>query len=230
MAAHSLYQVLTTFNLCSILFRLLLAAVFGGIIGWERGLHGHVAGMRTHILVCLGASMTLMVGMFCRCQLDMDVDITRIGAQVISGIGFLGVGTILIRDHTQVTGVTTAAGLWATAAIGLAIGAGFYWGAFLCAAIVVITMSILANVEKNKKQSFMFTRLYAELQESRDVMTLQNALRESDFSFENFGVCAPHSGVQGRLGIEMDIRSRDSRRLIETLQQLSYINFVVTSD
>ncbi|MGM9600658.1 MAG: MgtC/SapB family protein [Faecousia sp.] len=230
MAELALYQILTTFNPCSILFRLLLAAFFGGIIGWERGLHGHVAGMRTHILVCLGASMTLIVGMFCRCQLDMDVDITRIGAQVISGIGFLGVGTILIRDHSQVTGVTTAAGLWTTAAIGLAIGSGFYWGAFLCAAIVVITMSILANVEKNKKQSFQFTRLYAEVQDSKDVLMLQGSLHKSDFSFENFCVCAPHSGVTGRLGIEMDIRRRDSHRLIETLQHLNYIVFVVTSD
>lgn len=230
MAEHDLYQVLTTFNPYSVLFRLLLAAIFGGVIGWERGLHGHVAGMRTHILVCLGASVTLLVGMYCHCQLNMDVDITRIGAQVISGIGFLGVGTILIRDHTQVTGVTTAAGLWATAAIGLAIGAGFYWGALLCAFIVVVTMSILANVEKNKKQSFMFTRLYAELQESRDVVTLQEALRESDFSFGNFCICAPRSGERGRLGIEMDVRSRDSHRLVETLQQFSYIDFVVTSD
>lgn len=230
MAEHSLYQIIMTFNPYSILFRLLLAAVFGGVIGWERGLHGHVAGMRTHILVCLGASMTLMVGMFCRCRLDMDVDITRIGAQVISGIGFLGVGTILIRDHTQVTGVTTAAGLWTTAAIGLAIGAGFYWGALLCAFIVVVTMSILANVERNKKQSFMFTRLYAELLESRDVMMLQDTLRESDFSFENFCVCAPHSGTQGRLGIEMDVRSRDCHRLMETLRQFGYIDFVVTND
>lgn len=230
MAEHSLSQVLMTFNPYSILFRLLLAAVFGGIIGWERGLNGQIAGMRTHILVCLGASMTLIVGMFCRCQLGMDVDITRIGAQVISGIGFLGVGTILTRGHTQVTGVTTAAGLWTTAAIGLSIGAGFYWGGLLCTVIVVVTMSILANVEKNKKRALMHTRLYAELRKASDVMALQNTLRHADFSFENFCICAPHSGAPSHLGIEMDIRSRDSRRLVETLCQLSCVDFVVASD
>ena len=176
------------------------------------------------------ASMTLMIGMFCRYQLEINVDITRIGAQVMSGIGFLGVGTIFIRDRTQVTGVTTAAGLWTTAAIGLSIGAGFYLGSLLCAFIVVVTMSILANVEKNKKQSFTFTKLYAELQESKNVMDLQCALREADLFFENFSVCTPHSGMLGHLGIEMNILSNDSYLFIKTLQQLSYVNFVVISD
>ena len=102
-----------------------LAIVIGGIIGMERRKQGRAAGMRTHILVCLGATLTSMTGVYAYTTLGFTGDPLRVAAQVISGIGFLGVGTILIKGRFQITGLTTAAGLWCGAAIGIALGIGF---------------------------------------------------------------------------------------------------------
>ena len=111
-------------NLLTVALRIVLAVIVGGIIGLERGRHGSQAGMRTHILVCLGGALTSLLGVYCTQILGYDSDPLRISAQVVSGIGFLGVGTILIKGRFQITGLTTAAGIWATSGIGMAIGAG----------------------------------------------------------------------------------------------------------
>ena len=111
--------------------KIFLALVVGGIIGMERGRQGRAAGMRTHILVCLGATLTAMTGMYAYEILHFGNDPLRISAQVISGIGFLGVGTILIKGRFQITGLTTAAGICCAATIGIALGIGFYEGALV---------------------------------------------------------------------------------------------------
>jgi len=225
-------HMLTAFTPFSVLFRLLLAALLGGMIGWERGRHGHIAGLRTHILVCIGAATAMMVGLYCCYELGNSGDMTRIGAQVISGIGFLGVGTIMVRDRdlSQVTGVTTAAGLWATAAIGLAAGSGFYWGAIGCAAVAMLTMTLLASAEKQKKESLVYTRLYAELSVPHDAGLVEEALRSTGRNFDNFTVCPPHSGTSGHLGLEMAIRFNDREVFLDKLQSMDSIVFAVTSE
>ena len=122
-------------NIWTVIIRICLATIMGGFIGIERFKQGRAAGMRTHILVALGATLSSMIGLFLYLEMGMSNDPTRIAAQVVSGIGFLGMGTILVKGRFQITGLTTAAGLWATAAIGLALGMGFYTGAiatFVC--------------------------------------------------------------------------------------------------
>ena len=119
---EQLVKTLEELNTVSVAVRVLLAVIVGGCIGSERGRHGRAAGLRTHILVCLGAAMTTMIGVYAMEHIKSTGDPLRVGAQVISGIGFLGVGTIMIRNRSHVTGLTTAAGLWATACIGLGIG------------------------------------------------------------------------------------------------------------
>lgn len=143
-------EILTTLNPLSVAFRILLAVIIGGCIGSERGRHGRAAGLRTHILVCLGSTMTTLIGLYSTTQLGSTGDPMRIGAQVISGISFLGVGTIMVRNRSHVTGLTTAAGLWATACIGLGIGAGFYWAVLIASAAVLLTFTVLARLEHNR--------------------------------------------------------------------------------
>ena len=92
------------FNVVTVLARIFLACLAGGILGAERGKHGRVAGMRTHILVCVGAALTILIGLFVVGELGVGQDATRIAAQTISGIGFLGVGTIMVRGKSQVVG------------------------------------------------------------------------------------------------------------------------------
>ena len=119
------------------ILRCFLAIAAGALIGAERARHGRVAGMRTHILVCLGSALTAMTGVFVSTQSTLGGDPFRISAQVISGIGFLGAGMIILRHDHTITGLT-AAGVWATATIGIAIGYGFYIGA-ACVTILLLS-------------------------------------------------------------------------------------------
>ena len=116
--------------LISVVVRLLVAAVSGGIVGFERGLKGRPAGLKTFSLVCIGAAMVMVTNEYIMLFISGGSgDAARMAAQVISGIGFLGAGTIMVTGANQVKGLTTAAALWVTAALGIMIGTGFYFGA-----------------------------------------------------------------------------------------------------
>ena len=132
-----------------VIIRLLLAVVIGGIIGLERAGTNHDAGLRTHVLVCLGAAVVMITSIKLRAMYQYDVG--RIGAQVVSGIGFLGAGCILVNG-TKIKGLTTAAGLWATACIGLAIGCGFYKISIIAALIALLSVLVLKPIS-SKLQS-----------------------------------------------------------------------------
>lgn len=133
-----------------LLLRLLLSAVVGGSIGYEREVSNRPAGLRTHILVSVGSTLVMLVSIF---AFD-DGDPARLASQVVSGIGFLGAGTI-IRTGNDVRGLTTAASLWVCAGIGLAIGAGYYLGGIITALIVLVTLILLGNLEgKVSRNSF----------------------------------------------------------------------------
>ncbi len=135
-------------NILTVLIRTLMALICAGMIGSERNLRGAAAGMRTHILVCLGAMLAMTTGQFAFLHYG-TVDPTRIGAQVVSGIGFLGAGSIIVTRGNRVHGLTTAAGLWASACIGLAIGIGFYEGALIGTVAVYITERLLRRISKS---------------------------------------------------------------------------------
>lgn len=131
-----------------IALRLLVACVLGGLIGLERENWDRPAGFRTHILVCTGSALVMVVSMYGFAGFPEPKDPARLAAQVVSGIGFLGAGTIL-HEGLTVKGLTTAASLWMVAAVGLAVGAGMYLTAIMAGLIMVITLSVFAKVEKN---------------------------------------------------------------------------------
>ncbi len=139
---------LRDFNFYTMLLRFGLAFLIGGFIGAERTKHGRAAGIRTHILVCLGAALAMMISLYSKDFLGNDGDIFRMAAQVISGIGFLGAGIILVRDRNRVIGLTTAAGLWTVAIVGIACGIGFYEGAVVCGVLVYIVTEFLPKIER----------------------------------------------------------------------------------
>ena len=143
MFPYYIFDGVRDINMYSIILRFLLSILFGGTIGIERGKKRHAAGMRTHIVVCMGAASVMMVSQYISTILQTATDPARLGAQVISGIGFLGVGTIVVTGHKQVKGLTTAAGLWASACMGLAIGIGFYEGALVMCLMLYIVLEVL---------------------------------------------------------------------------------------
>ena len=149
-----------TLEFWDVCLRILLAALCGGIIGVERGRKNRPAGFRTYTLVCVGAALTMILSAYIaamdpewRKMLGEELaaftksDFSRFGAQVINGIGFLGAGTIIITGKNQVKGMTTAAGLWASACMGLAIGAGFYIGAVVGCIFMLLTVTIFGKME-----------------------------------------------------------------------------------
>lgn len=134
-------------TLPAMIVRTLLAIICAGIIGYDRNTHSAAAGLRTHILVCIGSMLAMSTGQYAG-LLYSGVDASRIGAQVVSGIGFLGAGSIIVTSRNQVKGLTTAAGLWAAGCIGLAIGIGFYEGAIVGTIAVVFAERMLRRISK----------------------------------------------------------------------------------
>ncbi|MEW6619739.1 MAG: MgtC/SapB family protein [bacterium] len=132
-----------------IILRLLLTVVMGGIIGAERQIHRKSAGMRTHILVCLGSTLMMLISLFIYDTFkdEVNVDPGRIVGHVISGIGFLGAGTIIVTGGS-IRGLTTAATLWVTAAVGLAVGCGFYLAAGITTLIILLALICLEPFEE----------------------------------------------------------------------------------
>lgn len=158
----------------SVLFRLLLSILFGGAIGLERGRKKRPAGFRTYMVVCVGATLTMILGQYELQMLETrwlesataigaKMDITRFAAQVINGVGFLGAGTILITGRQQVKGLTTAASLWASACMGLAIGATFYECAILAFFLIVTVMKFLPKVEAHLMEKARNMNIYIEI-------------------------------------------------------------------
>jgi len=142
-------------DIYEITYRLVLAAVLSGLIGYEREVHGRAAGLRTTILVGVGSCLMMILSMYLHAIYagSADVDPTRIAAQVVSGIGFLGAGTI-IRYGSSVRGLTTAAGLWAVAGIGLAVGCGFYPAALMATGIIFVVLVALSRFERKIRKKF----------------------------------------------------------------------------
>ena len=139
----------------SVFSRSILSVIIGGLIGSERARHGRAAGMRTHILVCLGSALTSMMSAYVSQILGNGGDILRIPAQVISGIGFLGAGCILVNGN-KVRGLTTAAGLWTTACVGLATGMGYFFVSVTMTVFMLIAMLALRPIADRLKKKGVF--------------------------------------------------------------------------
>ena len=131
-------------NFATTLLRLLLAFLCGTAVGFERSYKNRPAGFRTHILVCIAAASASMTGIFLYLNLGLPTDMSRLGASVVSGMGFLGAGTIIVTRNRTVKGLTTAAGLWTTGVIGLSIGAGFYEAALMATGMVLVTETLFS--------------------------------------------------------------------------------------
>lgn len=159
-------------NVLSMCLRFLVAMITGALIGATRGKRQHAAGMRTHLLVCIGAACTVMVGQFSVVTMGMGGDPTRIAAQVVSGIGFLGAGSIIVTGRNHVTGLTTAAGLWASACMGIAAGAGYYECALVMCVFIYIALVTLNKLDATYVKSSKVIIAYIEVSTGTRMSTL----------------------------------------------------------
>lgn len=172
------------------LFRLGIAALCGGVIGLERGRKRRPAGFRTHMLVCIGAALAMLISQYLTMMTTEfwrdivpgggNTDVARLGAQVINGIGFLGAGTIIVTGQQEVKGLTTAAGLWASACMGLCIGAGFVEGAVVGCLFIFLTIVILSRVERWIVSRARNVNLHVEFDHIDDVGKIITVIKEQD--------------------------------------------------
>ncbi|MBE6702044.1 MAG: MgtC/SapB family protein [Ruminococcaceae bacterium] len=160
------------------LIRMCLAVVCGGIIGIEREFKRRPAGFRTHILICLGASLTMLTSQYLLLYLEEVTDVARLGAQVIAGIGFIGAGTIIVTKRRQVKGLTTAAGLWTSAIVGLAIGSGYVEAALITTALVIVVELLLSRFEYFIMSRARNINLYVEYKETEALTQMTDYLRD----------------------------------------------------
>ena len=215
-------------NIISIILRFTLAIVFGGIIGMERGKKRHAAGLRTHILVCIGAASVMMVSQYIPVFMDAPSDPARLGAQVISGIGFLGVGTIVVTGHKQVKGLTTAAGLWASACMGLAIGIGFYEGATLmCIALYLVLEGLNLMDEKYLKNGNNF-QIYIEYTTDTRFSAVLKMMRERGWHADSVEVvnAGGENCTSMLISISHSGKTVELGRLFDELREIEGILFV----
>ena len=152
-----------TLTIQVVILRIVIALILGGFIGIERGIKNRPAGFRTHILVCIGACLVMITNEYIFIAAGGASDPTRMGAQVISGIGFLGVGTIFMTGKNTVQGLTTAAGLWAAACVGLAVGTGFYVGGILATLLILIVLALLHKLETAIFNKTRIVTIYVEM-------------------------------------------------------------------
>ena len=225
-------EYLRELNFVSVIVRIALAMVLGGITGLERGKQGRAAGMRTHILVCLGAALTTMIGFYTTATLGYANDPLRIAAQVVSGIGFLGVGTILLKGRFQITGLTTAAGLWCTAAVGLALGAGFFEGALFTFIAGLITITVVHKLEYTINKRYRRFGIYVEIHGAENIRATIDKI-ESLFHITDVQVTAPRSSTVGNIGIEANVHNKHAdltpKTVAAELEKLDNVIFAIES-
>lgn len=189
----------------SIVLRILTAFVLGGIIGLERGMKNRPAGLRTYMLVCVGSCLIMLTNQYIY-QVFGTGDPGRMGAQVVSGIGFLGAGTIVVTRRNQIRGLTTAAGLWASAAIGLAIGIGFYEAAIVGGVLIFVILTGMHKWDNRLHNKSRAAEIYVELDKTISLGEFIQAIRELD---------AEISGIQ----LENDsVEEKDCRGFIATVK------------
>ena len=173
------FQRTGTIDLLTVTVRLMLAMICGGIIGIERERKQRPAGFRTHILICIGAAMTTLTSQYIAFELKGTTDLARLGAQVIAGIGFIGAGTIIVTKRKNVKGLTTAAGLWASAIVGLCNGAGFIEGALITTVIIVIAELFLSRFEYFMISNSRTINVFVEFDDTASLTLIIDVVKEN---------------------------------------------------
>lgn len=185
---------LLVLNEITVIIRLVLAMICGGVLGLERTRKRRPAGMRTYMLVCIGAAVIMMTAQFMSQRWGGDVG--RLPAQVISGIGFLGAGTIMVTKYYRILGLTTAAGLWAAACIGLAIGIGFYYGAIITTILLVVIVVCVDDLEKVYSKKIHRVHVYIILRDIACLKSLIAYMQEKEIALSNVELSSSN-GVSG---------------------------------
>ena len=212
----------------AIAIRIAVAVVLGGIIGLERGLKNRPAGLRTYMLVCVGACLIMVTNQYIY-QVFGTGDPVRMGAQVVSGIGFLGAGTIVVTKRNQIKGLTTAAGLWAAAAVGLSIGIGLYEAAVIGGVVIFIVLSLIHNWDNKMRQNSKMVEIYIELTRTINLGAFLRKIREMDLEIESIQTeqeSAIEEGKRAYIVVLKAKRKRNHEILFQNIRDIEGVDYV----
>ena len=215
-------------TLASMAVRILLAIVLGGVVGMERGMKNRAAGLRTYMLVCMGACIVMITNQYIYQAYDTG-DPVRMGAQVVSGIGFLGAGSIIVTARNQIKGLTTAAGLWASACVGLAVGIGLYEAALIGGACIFIILTLIHNIDEKLRRRAKRLDVYVELKKGVPISIFFDFIRTHDIEHSNLHMDADGAFTAGAIAFSVTLKSKDGSaqedmlREIAKLEETSYV-------
>ncbi len=211
----------------AVIIRLVIATICGSLIGWERIVRRHSAGIRTFSLVSLGSAVAAVLNIYLASSATADV--SRIPAGVVSGIGFLGAGTIIVTGRNQIKGLTTASSLWVASCMGMAFGAGYLVVGFACFVLVMIANLVLMRVSQQIEESSRYVSIYIEVEENNGVKKLRKRFLEMGYNIVSMTKTKDKtlSGTDSALMIELDFNKKHShQKLIDELNNLDFVSYV----
>lgn len=224
----SLFDSLRDVTLLSTCIRMLLATLCGGIIGIEREYKRRPAGFRTHILICLGAAMTTLTSQYLYLEMHYYTDMARLGAQVVAGIGFIGAGTIIVTRRQRVKGLTTAAGLWTSAIVGLSLGGGFYEGGILVTILIIIAELVFSKLEYRILSSAPEVNLYIEYTDRPCLEEVLKLLREQNIKVLNLEIARSTKSEKNNACAIFSLRLHKRVTLEQLLLNLDTIDGIIS--
>jgi putative Mg2+ transporter-C (MgtC) family protein len=213
----------------AVAIRLVIATLFGSLIGWERVVKRHSAGIKTFALVSLGSAIATSLNIFLALEPGLNADVSRIPAGVVSGIGFLGAGTILVTGRQQIKGLTTAASLWVTSCMGMAIGGGYLIIGIACFALVMIANVVLVNLSKVVEEHSRYISLYIEVNKNGGVKKLNKWISDEGFKVASMTKSKEKTLQSSDAALIVDIdfdKIRSHREILDTLNSFDYVGYV----
>lgn len=225
----NILKYLEEFNMVSITIRLILSVFLGGVIGMERATKRSAAGLRTFALVCLGSSLAMITNQYLLITSGITGDPSRMAAQVISGIGFLGVGTIIVTGRNHVKGLTTAASLWTTATMGIAIGAGFIYGGLVTFILIMVSIRLLLFISKRQEDYNRIITMYVEIDKVNGFDGFMNYLEDHEYVLLSIEKRKQKALLDKDFVVitEFDLRRRISHQeIVEEVRHIDGVHYV----
>ncbi len=225
----SILDFLEGTNDIAVAIRLILATLFGSLIGWERVVKRHSAGIKTFALVSLGSAVATALNIYLALLPDLNADVSRIPAGVVSGIGFLGAGTILVTGRQQIKGLTTAASLWVTSCMGMAIGGGYLVVGIVCFVLVMLANVVLMQLSKKVEDTSKYISIYIEVNKSGGPRKLTKWINEQGFSVSSMTKSKEKTLQSADAALMVDIdfdKKRSHKEILALLNELEYVGYV----
>ncbi len=213
----------------AVAIRLVIATIFGGLVGWERIIKHHSAGIKTHALVSLGSAAATALNIYLALLPGLSADVSRIPAGVVSGIGFLGAGTIIVTGRKQIKGLSTAATLWVTSCMGMAIGAGYLEIGFVCLVMVGFSNILLLQLSNRVEGYSKYMSIYIEVNKNRGVTKLSKFITDEGISITSMTKSKEKTLESADTGLLLDLdldKKRSHTEVLNMLGDLEYVNYV----